>query len=115
MIQSQTRIPILLPSKLPSGISERDIKLASGKVREDGYFISLYFSEAASDAVYAAGFGGSTRIFGRRRSAEYTPGGPVGRSHWDVQGCFMRWLPCTGELVVGAERRHVSNPSKAAK
>jgi hypothetical protein len=63
-IQSQTRIPILLPSKLPSGISESDIKLASGEVREDGYFISLYFSEAASDAVYAAGFGGSTRIFG---------------------------------------------------
>jgi hypothetical protein len=63
-IQSKTRIPILLPSKLPSGISERDIKLASGEVREDGYFISLYFSEAASNAVYSAGFGGSTRIFG---------------------------------------------------
>src|SRR3954451_22016342 len=51
-IQSQKRIPILLPSKLPSGISERDIKLASGEVREDGYFISLYFSEDASNAVY---------------------------------------------------------------
>jgi len=63
-IQSQTRIPILLPSRLPSAISERDIKLASGEVREDGYFISLYFSEDASNAVYAAGFGGSTRIFG---------------------------------------------------
>lgn len=63
-IQSQTRIPILLPSRLPSSISERDIKLASGEVREDGYFISLYFSEDASNAVYAAGFGGSTRIFG---------------------------------------------------
>ena len=63
-IQSQTRIPILLPSKLPAGMSERDIKLASGEVRKDGYFISLYFSEDGSNAVYAAGFGGSTRIFG---------------------------------------------------
>src|SRR5687767_14557507 len=61
-IQSQTRIPILLPSKLPSPIPERDIKMASGRVSEDGYFISLYFSEDGG-AAFAAGFGGSTRIF----------------------------------------------------
>jgi uncharacterized protein YecT (DUF1311 family) len=60
-IQSKTRIPILLPSKLPSAIPESDIKLASGDVREDGYFISLYYSEDAN-ASYAAGFGGSTLI-----------------------------------------------------
>ena len=63
-IRSQTRIPILLPSRLPSAISKRGIKLAAGEVRDDGYFISLYFSEVGSNAVYAAGFGGSTRIFG---------------------------------------------------
>ena len=63
-IQSQTPIPILLPSKLPSAIPERDIKVASGEVRGDGYFISLYFSEDGGDAAFAAGFGGSTRIFG---------------------------------------------------
>jgi hypothetical protein len=61
-IQSQTRIPILLPSKLPSAIPEKDIKLAWGEVREDGYFISLYFSEPGVKATFAAGFGGSTRI-----------------------------------------------------
>ncbi len=63
-IQSQARIPILLPSRLPSAVPERVIKLASGEVREDGYFISLYFSEDASNAAFAAGFGGSTNIFG---------------------------------------------------
>ena len=63
-IQSQTRIPILLPSKLPSAIFKRGIKMASGEVREDGYFISLYSSEDGRDAAFAAGFGGSTRIFG---------------------------------------------------
>jgi len=63
-IQSQTRIPILLPSKLPSAIPEKDIKVATGEVREDGYFISLYFSEDGGDAAFASGFGGSTRIFG---------------------------------------------------
>ena len=63
-IQSQTRIPILLPSKLPSVIPERDIKVPSGEVREDGYFLSLYFSEHGGNAAFAAGFGGSTRIFG---------------------------------------------------
>jgi hypothetical protein len=61
-IQPQTRIPIVLPSKLPSAIPERDIKLAWGEVREDGYFISLYFSEPAVNATFAAGFGASTRI-----------------------------------------------------
>lgn len=61
-IQSKTRIPILLPSRLPSRIRERDIKLAYGEVRKDGYFISLYFSEPGSNATYAAGFGGSTSV-----------------------------------------------------
>ena len=60
-IQSQTRIPILLPSKLPPAIPESGIKLASGEVTKDGYFISLYYSEDAN-ASYAAGFGGSTLI-----------------------------------------------------
>jgi hypothetical protein len=63
-IRSQTRIPILLPSKLPSAIPERDIKVAYGEVTEDGYSISLYSSEAGSNATFAAGFGGSTRILG---------------------------------------------------
>lgn len=62
-IRAQTRIPILLPIKLAPGIHESDIKLASGEVREDGYFISLYFSKDASDSTFAAGFGGSTRVF----------------------------------------------------
>jgi len=62
-IQSQTRIPILLPSKLPSAIPAKDIKLAYGEIRDDGYFISLYFADIGSDASYAAGFGASTRVF----------------------------------------------------
>ena len=61
-IQSKVRIPILLPSKLPSAIADKDIKLASGQVRDDGYYISLYFSEGGGDATFAAGFGGSTRL-----------------------------------------------------
>jgi len=60
-IQSKTHIPILLPSKLPSAIPESGIKLASGEVRKDGYFISLYYS-ADAIASYAAGFGGSTLV-----------------------------------------------------
>lgn len=59
-IQSQMRIPILLPSTLPAVIPERVIKLASGEVRDDGYFVSLYYSEEGSNATFAAGFGGST-------------------------------------------------------
>jgi hypothetical protein len=62
-IRSRTPIPILLPSRLPSGISENDIRLAAGKVRKDGYFVSLYFAEEGSEATFAAGFGRSTRLF----------------------------------------------------
>lgn len=62
-IQSQTRIPILLPSKLPPVIRESAIKLAFGEVRTDGYFVSLYYEEVGSNASYAAGFGGSTPTF----------------------------------------------------
>ena len=61
-IQPQTRIATLLPSRLPSSIRERDVKLAWGTVSEDGYFISLYFTEIGSDATFAAGFGGSARV-----------------------------------------------------
>ena len=49
-IQSKTRLPILLPATLPSAIPESRIKLASGEARKDGYFISLYYSEDASNA-----------------------------------------------------------------
>jgi hypothetical protein len=62
-VQPRTRIPILLPSQLPAAIPEKDIKLAYGTVSKDGYFIALYFSEIGSEAAFAAGFGGSTKLF----------------------------------------------------
>ena len=62
-IKSQTQIPILLPSRLPSHIREADIKLAAGDVRKDGYFIALYWEDIGSNSSYAAGFGGSKRVF----------------------------------------------------
>lgn len=79
-IQLKTRIPILLPKRLPSAIHERDIKLAVGEVRPDGYFISLYFSKSASGAAYAAGFGGSTEAFDDlpNTHAVALPGGRTG-------------------------------------
>jgi len=61
-VQGKTRITILLPSKMPAGIREGDIKLASGRVSENGYFISLYYSDIGVDAAFAAGFGASTQI-----------------------------------------------------
>jgi hypothetical protein len=61
-IQTQTRIPILLPSKLPSHIRERDIKLAWGTISDDGYFISLYLTESGTDASFVAAFGGSVHV-----------------------------------------------------
>ena len=62
-VRGQTQIPILLPSTLPAGIRERDIKSASGTVSEKGYYISLYYTESRGEAGFAAGFGGSTQVF----------------------------------------------------
>jgi hypothetical protein len=64
-IRSKTRIPVLVPSKLPSAVPESGIELATGEVRKDGYFISLYYTKDAN-ASYAAGFGGSTLILEER-------------------------------------------------
>ncbi|PYS47588.1 MAG: hypothetical protein DMG13_27485 [Acidobacteria bacterium] len=62
-IRGQTKLRILLPSKLPAVIHERDIKLALGMVLENGYSISLYYDEEASGASFAATFSGSTDVF----------------------------------------------------
>jgi len=62
-LHGKTRIPILLPTRLPSIIADSNIKLAYGEAREDGYFISLYYEEIGSNASYAAGFGGETKTF----------------------------------------------------
>lgn len=114
-IQSQTRIPILLPSNLPSGISGGDIKLAAGEVKDDGYFISLYFSQGADNAAFAAGFGGSTRILGPRDLPNTRRVALSGGRTGNVQSRFVRWLLCACKLVVGTERRDVPNPNKAEK
>jgi hypothetical protein len=61
-IRGKVQVPILLPSKLPDAISVPDIKLAYGEVRENGYAISLYYSEPGTDATFAASFMGSTDV-----------------------------------------------------
>lgn len=62
-IQGKTKIPILLPSKLPWLNDPKAIKLASGEIRDKGYFISLYYDNETNNATYAAGFGASTTIY----------------------------------------------------
>jgi len=80
-IQSQTQISILLPSRLPAGIRERDIKSTSGTVSESGYYISLYCAEEGSEASFAAGFGGFPKLF---RDLLNTRGRPSGWIRWNV-------------------------------
>ena len=62
-VRSKTKIPILLPQKLPAQISEENIKLAWGESSESGYEIALYYEEIGSNASFAAGFYASTRVF----------------------------------------------------
>jgi hypothetical protein len=60
-IRSRTQIPILLPSKLPPTI-KKYIKLATGEVSDNGYFVSIYFTEMEPGVGgdWAGGFAGST-------------------------------------------------------
>lgn len=60
-IGSKIPFAIVLPSKL-TYFRPGDIEFVDGEVREDGYFISLYYSEETSNATYAAGFRGSTTM-----------------------------------------------------
>ena len=55
-IWGKTPIPILLPTKLPAAISEKDVKLALGDVSSNGYGISLYYDEIGTNATFAASF-----------------------------------------------------------
>jgi hypothetical protein len=57
-ILTNVHVPVLVPSRLPAAIAAGSIKLATGRVTDDGYFISLYFTEDGT-ASYAAGFGAS--------------------------------------------------------
>jgi hypothetical protein len=88
------------------------MKLAWGEMREDGYLISLYYSEPGGEATVAAGFGGSKRI---EHLSDGAPGRIVGRPDSDVPACFVRKLVRTSKPVVGAERSDVSDPDKAEK
>ena len=106
-VQCQTQIPILLPSKLPAGIRERDIKSASGTVSESGYDVSLYYAKEGSEATFAAGFGGSTKLF---RDLPNTRLVTLGSG---IVGMFravkMWWLLCACKLVVGTGWCEVSD------
>jgi hypothetical protein len=62
-IRSETKVPIILPSKLPAVLVEGGIKLASGLLSQTGYEISLYYDTDATDATFAALFSGSTEVF----------------------------------------------------
>jgi hypothetical protein len=62
-IRNKTDIPIMLPWKLPWLDNPEYIKLALGRIRDDGYFISLYYDEPGTGATYAAGFGASKNIY----------------------------------------------------
>jgi hypothetical protein len=81
-------------------------------MREDGYLISLYYSEPGVEATFAAGFGSSTRIEHLSDAHRVELSG--GRT-----GMFMPvWvgrLVRTSKPVVGAERSDVSDPDKAEK
>jgi len=59
----RSHLPMFAPVPLPPALRPSDIRLASGELRKDGYFISLYYSDLGSESSFAAGFGGSTRLF----------------------------------------------------
>jgi hypothetical protein len=57
-VKSETAVPILLPSQLPSGLSEKEIHYVFGEGDKNHYKISLYFEAGIGDAGFAGYFGG---------------------------------------------------------
>jgi hypothetical protein len=55
-VKSETNIPVLLPSKLPSTVKEQEIKVVDGQGTEHGYEVSLYYEEGCGNACFAGFF-----------------------------------------------------------
>ena len=55
-VKSETKVPILLPSKLPSTVKEQEIKVVDGEGTENGYEVSLYYDEGCGNACFAGFF-----------------------------------------------------------
>jgi hypothetical protein len=93
-ISPRVTIPLLVPSRLPSPIGVSQIRATHAVVSDTGYFISLFYGQDESDAYYAAGIGGSTKVV----SAEDLPGASrVALAH-GVTG-FFRPVSCGGSCA----------------
>ena len=55
-IKSEAKVPVLLPSKLPSTVKEPEIKVVDGEGTENGYEVSLYYEEGCGNACFAGFF-----------------------------------------------------------
>lgn len=93
-ISPRVTIPLLVPSRLPNPIRVSQIRATRAEVSDTGYFISLYYSQDESDAYYAVGIGGSTKVI----SAEDLPGpSRIALAH-GVTGLF-RPVSCGGSCA----------------
>jgi hypothetical protein len=62
-IGAASRVPIQLPTLIPESIAQYGVKRVFGARTDDGYTVSLYYSEEASNASFAAMISGSTNTF----------------------------------------------------
>ncbi len=60
-VKTETKIPILLPSELPSPIKEREIHFVDGHGESGKYDIALYYEKNAGDAGFAGYFAGEAK------------------------------------------------------
>ena len=57
-VKAKTQVAILLPSKLPAPIKEKDIHFSDGKAELNKYEITLYYDAGAGDAAFVGYFSG---------------------------------------------------------
>ena len=55
-VKSEAKVPVLLPSKLPSTVKEQEIKVVDGAGTRNGYEVSLYYEEGCGNACFAGFF-----------------------------------------------------------
>ena len=55
-VTKEAKVPVLLPSKLPSTVKEKEIKVVDAEATEKGYEVSLYYEEGCGNACFAGFF-----------------------------------------------------------
>jgi hypothetical protein len=81
-IKAKTRIPILLPTKLPAPLKEKDIRLVDCRSETDKYEIMLHYGEPGVGANFAGYLAGKKNGISREGGKEVQLANQISGHFW---------------------------------